>query len=269
MLNTMKIVSNSFLVWGKCFTIEALIQFFGMENQDDHPTKHKPPSNINEMGREEIEKYYEDVLDEFINQFLLANMTGGDSDENDFVNNYSICLLQYFFVLHDMKDAVHEGNGERLATLHKQLLLHFKSVQGFNSYAIEMLINVVQNMVFLSPAQSHQCIWASTANWKGGAQRNVEIDLLQENRNRDLKKLIKGMGANKTDKAIDNASRAVGGARKIAENFDYMVYREAKSSSHSHASSLKDESKVLSDLRILKPFSIQANRKHASFRKIK
>lgn len=88
-----------------------------MENQDDHPTKHKPPSNINEMGREEIEKYYEDVLDEFINQFLLPNMTGSDSDENDFVNNYSICLLQYFFVLHDMKDAVHEGNGERLATL--------------------------------------------------------------------------------------------------------------------------------------------------------
>ena len=125
-----------------------------------------------------------------------------------------------------------------------------------------MLINVVQNMVFLSPAQSHQCIWASTANWKGGAQRNVEIDLLQENRNRDLKKLIKEMGANKTDKAIDNASRAVVGARKIAENFDYMVYREAKSSSHSHA-------KVLSDLCILKPFSIQPNRKHASFRKIK
>jgi hypothetical protein len=132
-----------------------------------------------------------------------------------------------------------------------------------------MLINVVQNMVFLSPAQSHQCIWASTANWKGGAQRNVEIDLLQENRNRDLKKLIKEMGANKTDKAIDNASRAVVGARKIAENFDYMVYREAMSSSHSHASSLKDESKVLSDLRILKPFSIQPNGKHASFRKIK
>ena len=76
------------------------------------------------------------------------------------------------------------------------------------------------------------------------------------------------MGANKTDKAIDTASRAVGGTKKIVENFDYMVYRGTRSSSHSHASSVKDELKVLRDLRVLKPFSTQPNRKHASFRSI-
>ena len=257
-----------FLSMGKCFAIEALMQFFGMEDQDGQPTKHTPPDKVKEMGREEIEKYFEDVLNKFVDQFLLGKVTDNDSDNQDFVRNYSICLLQYFFILHDIKDAVHEGNGERLATLHKQLLLHFKSVPGFNSYAIEMLINIVQNMMFLSPAQSHQCIWASTANWKGGAKRNIEIDLLQENRNKDIKNLIKGMGANKTDKAIDTASRAVGGTKKIVENFDYMVYRGTRSSSHSHASSVKDELKVLGDLRVLKPFSTQPNRKHASFRSI-
>jgi hypothetical protein len=124
-------------------------------------------------------------------------------------------------------------------------------------------------MVFLSPAQSHQCIWASTANWKGGAGKNIEIDLLQENRNRDLKKMISGMGANKTDKAIEMASRAVGGSKLIVENFDYMVYRDGRSSLHCHASSIKDEEKVSSDLRILKPFSIKPKRKHASFGNIK
>ena len=252
-----------FLSLGKCFTIEALNQFFGLESQDSQPTKHTPPSNIREMEKEEIKKYCEDVLDEFINQFLLDLQADGDAD--DFVRNYSLCLLQYYFILCDIKDAVHEGNGDRLVTLHKQLLLHFKSVPGFNTYAIEMLINVVQNTSFLSPAQAHQCIWASTANWKGGAGKNVEIDLLQENRNRDLKKMIKGMGANKTDKAIEMASRAVAGSKQIVENFDYMVYQDGHSSSHSHASSVKDEEKVSSDLRILKPFSIKPKRKHTSF----
>ena len=57
---------------GKCFTIEALIQFFGLESQDSQPTKHTPPSNIKKMEKQEIEKYCEDVLDEFINQFLLT-----------------------------------------------------------------------------------------------------------------------------------------------------------------------------------------------------
>ena len=198
-------------------------------NWDGQPTKHTPPDKVKEMGREEIEKYFEDVLNKFMDQFLLGKVTDNDSDNQDFVRNYSICLLQYFFILLDTKDAVHEGNGERLETLHRQLPLHFKSVPGFNSYAIEMLVNIVQNMMFLSPAQSHQCIWASTANWKGGAKRNIEIDLLQENRNKDIKNLIKGMGANKTDKAIDTASRAVGGTKKIVENFDYMVYRGTRS----------------------------------------
>ena len=254
-----------FVSLGKCFAVEALMQFFGMEEQDGNPIKHRPPQKVEEMEKEEIEKYFEVVLNEFIDEFLLGKVTDNDSDNNDFVRNYSICLLQYFFILHDIKDAVHEGNGERLATLHKQLLLHFKSVPGFNTYAIEMLINIVQNKLFLSPAQSHQCIWASTANWKGGAKRNIEVDLLQENRNKDLKNLIKGMGANKTDKAIDTMSRAVGGTKKIVENFDFMAHREAKSSSHSHASSTKDEVKVTKDLRALKPFSAQPNRKHASF----
>ena len=256
-----------FLSLGKCFTIEALIQFFGLESQDSQPTKHTPPSNIKKMEKQEIEKYCEDVLDEFIYQFLPDTPNDGNAD--DFVRNYSLCLLHYYFMLCDIKDAVHEGNGDRLVTLHKLLLLHFKSVPGFNTYAIEMLISVVQNMVFLSPAQAHQCTWASTANWKGGAGKNIEIDLLQENRDRDLKKMIKGMGANKTDKAIEITSRAVGGSKQIVENFDYMVYRDGHSTSHSHASSSKDEEKISSDLCSLKPFAIKPKRKHASFGNIK
>ena len=51
-----------------------------------------------------------------------------------------------------------------------------------------------------------------------GALKNIEIDLLQDNRNRDLKKMIKGMGANTTDKASEMASRAVGGSKQIVEN---------------------------------------------------
>ena len=47
-------------------------------------------------------------------------------------------------------------------------------------------------------------MWASTANWKEeGAGKNIEIDLLQESRNKDIKKSIKTMGANKSDLAIE------------------------------------------------------------------
>ena len=101
------------------------------------------------------------------------------------------------------------GNSDRLASLHKILLKHFKSDGGCNSYAIEMLISILQNEVFLAEAQAHQTRWASTANFKGG-QNNLEIDLLQENINCELKKGIKGMGANKMSKAIKRLSYGSG-----------------------------------------------------------
>ena len=83
-----------------------------------------------------------------------------------------------------------EGNG----TLHKQLVSHFNALPGLNNYAIEMLISVVQNSGFLSDAEAHQCIWASTINWRGDARNKIEIDLLQENRTKSLKKSIEAIG---------------------------------------------------------------------------
>ena len=94
-------------------------------------------------------------------------------------------------ILLDIKDAVREGNGETLVTIHKVLLPHFKSLPGFNAYAIEMLISVTQNKVFLSEAEAQHCMWVSTANWEAGVGKNIEIDLLQENRNKTLKRPLK------------------------------------------------------------------------------
>ena len=261
-----------FISVGRSFTIEALIQFFNMENKDGRPTKNRPPYHILDVG-DHKRQYFHSVLDKFIDHFLLlpSPVPNGDEDfnpEEDFVSNYSLCLLKYFFILVDFKDAVKEGNGERLATLHKVLLPHFKSLPGFNAYAIEMLISIIQNEVFLSDAEAHNCTWASTANWKGGVGKNIEIDLFQENRNRDLKKEIKSMGANKTDKAIDRSSRASGGERQTVENFDNQVNRGIQASSHGHQSSDADEMKVLADLRVLKPFNTVPGRKHDSFQDI-
>ena len=111
-------------------------------------------------------------------------------------------------------------------------------------------------------------MWASTANWKGGSRKNIEIDLLQENRNKDHKKAIKFMGANKTDRAIQQSSKSCGEERHTVENSDSEVNKVTHSSSHSHRSSAVDEEKVTSDLRELKPFNTEANCKHDSFQEI-
>ena len=71
--------------------------------------------------------------------------------------------------------------------------------------------------------------------------KNIEIDLLQENRNKDIKRTIKTMGPYKTDKAIDRSRRASGGGRHTVQNFDHHVGKTNPSLSRSHKSSEIDE----------------------------
>ena len=40
-----------------------------------------------------------------------------------------------------------------------------------------------------SEAEAHRCKWAATVNWTGGARKNIDIDLFQENGNAEMKKL--------------------------------------------------------------------------------
>ena len=124
------------------------------------------------------------VLDKFVQQYMCSTseedcMESLDDDNTDGVFNYGLDLLKSYFILPDCKDAVVSGNGEHLALIKKQMLFYFSSVSGFNSYAIEMLISIVKNEVLLSPKEAHQCKWAALANWKGGKDKNIEIDLLQ------------------------------------------------------------------------------------------
>ena len=157
------------------------------------------------------------------------------------------------------------GDGDRLISLRKVLLKHFKSDAGYNIYAIEMFISILQDTVFLTEAQAHQTRWASLATLKGGLDHNMEIDLLQEVMNRELKKGIKGMGANKTPKSIERLSRAAGGTMALVKNLDLALGIKSKSSHHSHKSSLKDEKIIIDDLIELKPFEHIDNRQHESF----
>ena len=249
-----------FLSVGKCYVTEALIEFFKIEN-----TSQKPNSNFPvhaHLSTEEQKVEYFEIIDKFLNEYVFLTL---ERSTEDGILSYAVNLMISYMILADFKDAVSSGNGEYLATLHKQLLLHFSSASGFNAYAIEMLISILQNEVLLSQAEAHQNKLASTVNWKGGMGKNVEIDLFQENRNKDIKSLIKSMGANKTDKAISRASKASGGVRHIVDAFDKQVGRHLQSSSHSHRSSAEDEKQILADLRALRPFQYTAGRLHKSF----
>ena len=198
----------------RCYTIEAAMEFFGMENVFDTPTKNRPNYAFMSL-KEHRQRYFEDTLDKFIYKFVIgdddiavvqsqpvdnqqASVTDGDATEDnsrprpvDKVKYYSRNILQYFFVLEDFRDAVREGDGKRMAQIQKDFLLYFKTDRSFNAYAIEMMVNVLQNEVLLSEREAHRAIWSQTVNWKGGESKNVEADLMQENQTMSTKQELK------------------------------------------------------------------------------
>jgi hypothetical protein len=139
-----------FLSIGRCYTVEALLQFFKMSTPNEIPKENRPP--YHSLGMKDIkQQYFDGILDSWLDKYIFCQdinitepseeaditlpsrepVTESDSEEHgqdqDYVTNYSLCLLKYFFLIVDFKDAVKEGNGKRLASLHKELLKHLMS----------------------------------------------------------------------------------------------------------------------------------------------
>ena len=113
-----------------------------------------------------------------------------------------------------------EGDGEQNDINIKRLLQYFKSYGTFSKYAIEMLTCFAQREVVQSKEMSHRLQWGRFVNWVGGEGRNIKCDAAQEICNRPSKNIVKGMGANKTPKAIIRASRSAARVQQIVARFD-------------------------------------------------
>ena len=87
-----------------------------------------------------------------------------------------------------------------MAQIQKDFLLYFKTDRSFNAYAIEMMVNVLQNEVLLSEQEAHRAKWSQTVNYKGGESKNVEADLIQENQTMSTKQELKQWGRTRPGK---------------------------------------------------------------------
>ena len=161
-----------FMSVGLCYLIEALLEFLKMDNIIELP-KQNDPFPPDECSEEEKKAHLLAELDKFMEEYISLEIPtcgkdfdgdcdeddSGDDDSGDGIFNYGVNLLSSFMLLLDCKHAVASGNGEHLALVQQQMLYHFSSVSGYNSYAIEMLISTIQNEVLLSTAEAHQCKW--------------------------------------------------------------------------------------------------------------
>ncbi|XP_035658071.1 uncharacterized protein LOC118403462 [Branchiostoma floridae] len=182
----------------------------------------------------------------------------------DHKKEHTEARLSFGLFLEDMHDAVKEGDGERMIRLYRIALMFYRAY-GHTQYAYSTLLLLVQVNAVLSPAEAHGLKWNRFFNGKGGKGRNISCDLHLEHCNNDLKKFLKGMGANLTEASAYRVSRSLGPLRKILANADRELRVARPSGYHHSASETPDILTLVEVIREADLFNFSAGRAFVAF----
>ncbi len=200
-----------------------------------------------------------DLATEFRPDTSTSSSTPGFSNS---VYDYTREVISLGLLYLNFKDAVREGDGERVLSMWKYFMLVFRAT-GHTNYAMEALTLLTQCFVVLPPNLAEQVKWCRFVNVHGKPGRNISCDLHMEHLNRIVKTAIEGLGANKTEKAVVRAGKCVGKFGKILYAYDKQAGVAAVSGKHSKPSHLKDLHEIVKQL--LEADVLDTTQVHKSF----
>ena len=102
----------------------------------------------------------------------------------DGIFDYACAVLNDGLLLLEFRDAIHEGDGERIVRCWK-LLMYFR-VAGHTKYTLEAFTFLVKVNGVASPRLHQQLFWRRVVNYKFGCGKNISVNLNMEHLNRFL-----------------------------------------------------------------------------------
>lgn len=187
----------------------------------------------------------------------------------DDLHNYVFQFMQWYFVVIQMKDSIKEGDIYRTNIVLKSMIPFFYSHSYLSKYLTECVDYILKTEIILPPDLALRVRAASFVNPFGGAGKNKAADLHKENQVKSLKDLIKGLGANKTEKSIIAVTKAAPTIDTIVKNFDCMVNENTVKTTHKTSSRDGDIQCLLQKLQTWKPWIKKENRRLKVFSNIK
>ena len=255
-----------------CHILAATMELFNMTDLQGVPND--DDIDLDEdtwmLPNEERKKIFSLVCHKIVNTYTNFKFDWLSPPEPsvDGMYAYAVEVLSLGLFYLSFKDAIRHGNGLQVLRCWKYFIPIFKA-SGRTNYSIEAFITLYQYYFTLSPRQSHQLIWSRFVNTRGQPDHNIECDLHMEHLNRLCKNAIKGMGANKTEKAIQRAAKAIGKTSAVVDNFNRISKLSPTSNKHSSPNVSKDRDLIIKELVDNKVFKVFVGREHKSFKKIR
>ena len=251
--------------------LTAVMTYLEMTSLDDTPSEAivsrevwMEDDNVRRKILEDISSHIVDTHIDLTTAFKQPQDKAGAGT----VYDYACEALGLGLLIMDFKDAVREGDGDRIMSLWKYLLLLFKA-SGCKNYAIEALTLLSQYSIILPPNLAEQLKWSRFVNMHGRPGHNISCDLHMEHINRLVKVAIDGLGANKSKKAIGRVAKAMGVLSETTKSFDSTVGITAPSGKHSDPKTAKDLKRITTQLLECAIFNPQTQDIHSSFPHLK
>lgn len=241
----------------------------GISSLDEKPSPEKIPEDLwlsSDCDREDmLNKVCQNVLDNYCSIKYHAKLDNDELDM-DHVQLYASDVITMGLLYMEFSDAIREGDGPRIIRCYRYMLPLLR-YSGRTNYSNDVLLMLYNFECTLSPRQAEQLQWCRTVNTVGLPGHNIPCDLYVEHLNRLCKDMIKGMGANKTQKSVERIGRSVGHIQKVLSQFDVSNNVSVGSGTHSVAElAKKDTAAVIKQLMESKVFQFKANRYHKSFK---
>ncbi|XP_074619605.1 uncharacterized protein LOC141878531 [Acropora palmata] len=217
-----------------------------------HEASHNPPSN--DASCQEMTSTSEDPCQSEVSL-------------KDDVYNYNCALLADGLFFLNFLDAVSEGDGFRLITQYKFMMLYCRADgHHSNKYALECLYQAFCVNALLSPRDCERFVWNRSVNNKGGRGKNIPLDLEVEHSNLFNKAAVRNLGANVTEKAVQRISFSEGGTANMTAGVDESLNRLIGSGRHTSSSADRDLGELIKRAVITKGFTEVPNRQYQHLR---
>ena len=245
----------------KGHVISCAMNKLGMTDIDDLPSEHAIAPETWMKDDTERRRILMDIATQIVEENVDLSLnflpdTGVSREMGaDNVYNYACEVLSLGLLYLEYRDAIREGDGERVMKIWKYLLLLFKA-SGRTNYSIEALTLLSQYYLILPSRLAEQLKWSRFINTTGLPGHNISCDLHMEHLNREAKTAIKGLGANKSQKAILRTGKAIGLLSDTLTKFDKDNNISGDRGAHAVKSAKRDLAKSKSSSLLPKFFKL-------------
>lgn len=212
-------------------------------------------------------KNVEDVAKEIVVRFVNFDPNVKIST-NDKLRLYSLQVLTLGLVWHGFNDSIKEGDGDRILTYWKFLLVIFKVGRRHN-YCKEAINLLLQYHCLLPKRLAEQLKWSRCVNTRGAIGSNIPSDLHLEHLNRRFKDIISNLHSNVTPTAVDRASRSIGLVHRVCETFEEQNNAAKQSGKHNRPSFTKECKMIYQELKDQRVFEQNESRCPSVLKNIK